>query len=117
MDFRDLDKVCPKDNFPTPFIDHILNECVRSEFFSFMDGFSRYNKIQIKPEDQQKKEFVCPLGTFSYQKMSFSLKNSGETFQCAMTFYFHDFNHIVEVYLDDLAAHSRKRVDPPLTFD
>jgi hypothetical protein len=30
MDFRDLKKSCPKDNFPTPFIDHISNECVES---------------------------------------------------------------------------------------
>jgi hypothetical protein len=52
MDFRDLNKACPKDNFPTPFIDQILDECTRSEVFSFMDGFSGYNQIQIKPEDQ-----------------------------------------------------------------
>jgi hypothetical protein len=45
MDFRDLNKACPKDNFLTPFIDHILYECVRSEGFYFMDGFSGYNQI------------------------------------------------------------------------
>jgi hypothetical protein len=49
MDFQDLNKACPKDNFPTPFIDHIINECVGSEIFSFMDGFSGYNQIQIHP--------------------------------------------------------------------
>jgi hypothetical protein len=43
--------------------------------------------------------------------MPFGLKNVGATFQCAMTFAFHDLKHIVEAYLDDLAAHSRKRVD------
>ena len=42
-DFRDLNHACPKDNFPTPFIDHILDEFLGSEVFSFMDGFSRYN--------------------------------------------------------------------------
>jgi hypothetical protein len=45
MDFRDLNKACPKDNFPMHFIDHNLDECVGSEIFSFMDGFSRYNQI------------------------------------------------------------------------
>ena len=44
-DFHYLNQACPKDNFPTPFIDQILDECVRSELFSFMDGFSRYNQI------------------------------------------------------------------------
>jgi hypothetical protein len=41
MDFHDLNKACPKDNFPTLFIDQILDECVESEVFSFMDGFFR----------------------------------------------------------------------------
>jgi hypothetical protein len=60
----DLKKACPKDNFPTPFIDQIFHECAGCEVFSFMDGFSRYNQIQIKPEDQHKKTFIHPWGTF-----------------------------------------------------
>ena len=47
-DFHVLNHACPKNNFPTPFIDQILDECARSEVFSFMDGFSSYNQIQIK---------------------------------------------------------------------
>jgi hypothetical protein len=43
--------------------------------------------------------------------MPFDLKTVGETFQRAMTFAFHDLKKIVEAYLDDLVAHSRKRVD------
>jgi hypothetical protein len=52
MNFRDLNKEYPKDNFLTPFNDHILDECAGSEIFSFMDGFSGYNQIQIHMEDQ-----------------------------------------------------------------
>jgi hypothetical protein len=100
-----------KDNFLTPFIGHILDECTGSEVFSFMDKFSGYNQIQIKPEDQHKTKFICPWGTFAYQNMPFSLKNIRETFQHAMTFTFHDLKHIVEYYLDYLASHSRKRAD------
>ena len=59
-DFHDFNHACPKDNFPTPFIDQILDECASSEVFSFMDGFSGYNQIQIKPEDQHKSTFICP---------------------------------------------------------
>ena len=65
-DFYDLNRACPKDNFPTPFIDQILDECAGSEVFSFMDGFFRYNQIQIKLEDQHKIAFICPWGTFAY---------------------------------------------------
>ena len=42
-DFHDLNWAFPKDNFPTPFINQILDECAGSEVFSFMDGFSGYN--------------------------------------------------------------------------
>jgi hypothetical protein len=69
-----------------------------------MGGFSRCNQIQINPEDQHKTNFICPWGTFAYQKMSFGLKNVGATFQRAMYFSFHDLRHIVEAYLDDLAS-------------
>jgi hypothetical protein len=113
-DFRDLNKACLKDNYPTPFIDQIIDECASCEAFSFMDGFSRYNQIQIKPEDQHKTAFICSWGTFSYRKMPFGLKNAGATFQRAMSFAFHDLKHIVEAYLDDLASCSRKRKDHPM---
>jgi hypothetical protein len=111
MEFHDMNKACPKDNFPTPFIDQILDECAGRELFYFMDGFLGYNQIQIKPKDQHKTTFICPWGTFAYRKMPFGLKNVGATFQRVMTFAFHDLKHIVEAYLDDLVAHSHKRED------
>jgi hypothetical protein len=86
MDFHDLNKTCPKDNFPTPFIDQIIDECEGCEAFSFMDGFSGYNQKQIKLEDQHKTTFICPWGTFAYHKMPFGLKNAGATFQGACLF-------------------------------
>ena len=110
-EFRDLNKACPKDNYPMPFIDQIIDACAGSEFFSFMDGFLGYNHIQIKPEDQHKIAFIFPWGTFAYKKIPFGLKNARETFQCAMNFAFHDIKHIVEPYLDDLSTHSQKRKD------
>jgi hypothetical protein len=74
MDLHDLNKACPKDNLPTSFIDQIVNERAGCEVFSFMDGFSKYNQIQIKPEDQHKTNFICPWGTFTYRKIPFGLK-------------------------------------------
>jgi hypothetical protein len=63
-----------------PFIDQIVDECVGCESFSFMDGFSRYNQIKIKSEDQHKTTFIFPWGTITYQKMCFGMKNVGPTF-------------------------------------
>jgi hypothetical protein len=64
MDFRYLKKSCTKVKFPSPFIDHIIDKCVGSKVFSFMDGFLGYNQIQIKSEDQLKTTFIFPWGKF-----------------------------------------------------
>jgi hypothetical protein len=113
IDYMDINKACPKDNFPTPFVDHIVDDCLGSEIFSLMDGFSRYNQINIVPEDQHKTSFICPSSTFAYRKLPFGLKNTGTTFQRVMSYAFHDIKHIVQPYLDDLPAHSMCRVDHP----
>jgi hypothetical protein len=113
MEFHDLNKSFPKHNFPTPFIDHIVDECVGCEVFSFIDSFSGYNQIQIKPKDHHKATFICPRGTFAYRKMHFSLKNVGANFQRAMLFAFHDLKNLVKAYLDDMELGSRKRYDHP----
>jgi hypothetical protein len=114
VDYRDINKAFPKDNFPTPFVDQIVDDCAGSEIFSLMDGFFGYNQINIAPEDQHKTAFICPWGTFAYRKLPFGLKNAGATFQRAMSYAFHDIKHIVQPYLDDLPAHSLHRVDHPM---
>jgi hypothetical protein len=111
IDYRDLNKACLKDNYPTPFIDQIIDNCVGSVIFSFMDGFFGYKQIDILPADQHKTSFICPWGTFPYRKLMFGLKNTGATFQRAMSYAFHNIKHIVEPYLDDLPSHSSSRSD------
>jgi len=106
VDYRDLNLACPKHNYPTPFIDQIIENCVESAIFSFMDGFSGYNQIEILPSDQHKTTFIYTWGTLSYRKFSFGFKNTGATFQRAMSYAFHDIKHIVDPYLDDLPTHS-----------
>ena len=106
IDYRDINRACPKDNYPTPYIDQIIDDCAGSEMFSFMDGFSGYNQINILPADQPKTTFICPWGTFAYCKLPFGLKNAGATFHRVMSYAFHDIKHIVQPYLDDLPTHS-----------
>ena len=62
----DLNLACLKDNFLTPFIDHLIDAYAGHEVLSFMDGFSCYNKIQIRKEYQYKTTFMTPWGTFTY---------------------------------------------------
>ena len=74
---------------------------------------SGYNQNEILPTDQHKMTFICPWRTFAYRKLPFGLKNAGATFQHAMSYAFHDIKYIVELYLDDLPAHSQRREDHP----
>lgn len=73
--FRDLNKACPKDYFPLPTIDMIVDLTAGHEMLSLMDGFFSYNQIKITEEDQHKIAFTTPWGTFCYQVMPFGLKN------------------------------------------
>ena len=109
IDFRDLNRACSKDNFPTPYIDQIIDYYSGSIIFSFMDGFSGYNQIDILPSDQHKTSFIFPWETFVYCKLPFGLKNAGATFQRAMSCDFHDIKQVVEHYLHDLPTHSKQR--------
>ena len=81
IDFRDLNKACPKENFPTLHIDQMFDNYAGSDIFSFMGGFSSYNQIEIFPVDQHKMTLIFPWGTFTYRKLPFVLNNAKYTFQ------------------------------------
>jgi hypothetical protein len=53
VDFRDLNKACPKDDFPIPISKNRIDSTIGYEIFSFMDGFSGYNQIKMMPEDEE----------------------------------------------------------------
>ncbi|KAA3486545.1 reverse transcriptase [Gossypium australe] len=74
MDYMDLNKVSPKDNFSLPHIDTLVDNTAGYSLFSFMDGFSGYNQIKIHPEDIDKTTFVTMWGKFCYKMMPFGLK-------------------------------------------
>ncbi|RVW87897.1 Retrovirus-related Pol polyprotein from transposon 17.6 [Vitis vinifera] len=112
VDFRDLNKASPKDDFPLPHIDLLVDGTAGHSMLSFMDGFSGYNQILMAPEDMEKTAFITEWGTYCYRVMPFGLKNAGATYQRAATTLFHDMMHRdVEVYVDDMIVKSRGRAD------
>ena len=62
IDFTDINKACPKDSFPLPRINLIMDATAGHELLSFMDVFSGYNQIIMDPNDQEKTSFVTKLG-------------------------------------------------------
>ena len=105
-----LNKASPKDDFPLPHIDILVDNTVGHALLSFMDGFSRYNQIKMAPEDMEKTSFITPWGMYCYKVMPFGFKNAGATYQCAATTLLHDLIHKeVEVYIDDMIVKSKHR--------
>ena len=80
VDFTDLNKTCPKDSYPLPRIDQLVDSTVGHKLLSFMDAFSEYNQIRMDKVDQEKTSFVTSQGLFCYKVMPFSLKNAGATY-------------------------------------
>lgn len=84
VDFIDLNRVTPKDFFPLPSIDQLVDATAGFESMNFMDAYSDYHKIQLCPRDEEKTSFITEDGTFFYTRMHFGLKNAGATYQIMM---------------------------------
>ncbi|KAL5785135.1 hypothetical protein ACOSQ2_007527 [Xanthoceras sorbifolium] len=107
IDFTDLNKACPKDSFPLPHIDMMVDATAGHELLSFMDAFSGYNQILMHPDDQEKTSFITERGIFCYKVMPFGLKNAGATYQRLVNKMFATMlGQTMEVYIDDMLVKS-----------
>ena len=84
VDFTDLNKACPKDSYPLPQVDVLVDSTAQHQLLSFMDAFFGYNQIKMDEANQEKTSFVTSQGLFYYKVMSFGLKNAGATYQRLM---------------------------------
>ncbi|RDY08227.1 Retrovirus-related Pol polyprotein from transposon 17.6, partial [Mucuna pruriens] len=107
-DYTDLNKAYPKDSYPLPSIDRLVDNVAGFTFLSFMDAYSGYNQIRMHPQDEEKTAFITDKGAFCYKVMPFGLKNAGATYQRLMDNIFKGIlGEDVEVYVDDMVARSQ----------
>ena len=107
IDFTDFNRACPKDSFPLPLIDLIVDAITGHELLSFMDAFSGYNQISMDSDDQEKTSFVTGQGTYCYRVMPFGLKNAGATYQRLVNRMFQkQIGTSMEVYIDNVLVKS-----------
>ena len=110
VDFRDLNKSCPKDDFPLPHIVVLVDNTAGSALMPFMDGFLGYNQIKMAPKDMTKTTFTTEWGIYCYTVMPFDLKNVGATYQRMATALLRDMMHNeIEVYVDDMIVKFKDR--------
>ncbi|CAL8152696.1 unnamed protein product [Prunus armeniaca] len=114
VEYKNLNATSPKDEYPMPMADMLVDKAAHNQMLSFMDGNTGYNQIMVAKEDIHKIAFMCPghIGVFEYTVMPFGLRNAGATYQRAMNSIFHDMiGHSLEVYIDDVVIKSPEKGD------
>ena len=111
VDFMDLNKACPKDSFPLPRIDQLVDSTAKHKLLMFMDAFSRYNQIKMTKEDQEKTDFITSQWLYCYNVMPFESKNAGPTYQRLVNKMFsNQIGRNIEVYVDDMLVKSKEEL-------
>ena len=112
VDYRDLNKASPKDNFLFPNIHILIDNCTKHEMQSFVYCYVGYQQILMDEEDAEKITFITPGGVYHYKVMSFGLKFSGPNYMRSMSTIFHDIIYKkIEVYVDDIIIKSHESSD------
>ena len=112
IDYTDLNKACPKDSFPLPRIDQLVEAIAKPELLSFMDAYSGHNQICMCLDDEDKMMFTTNHGLYCFKIMPFDLKNAGATCQCLVNKVFVELiGKTMEVYVDDLLVKSLCKED------
>jgi hypothetical protein len=109
LDFRNFNRATPKDEYPMPTADLLINSALGNKVISFLDGNVGYNQIFMAKEDVNKIAFHCSgfVDLFEWVVMTFGLKNAGATYQRAINLLFHDLLRVLmEVNIDDVVVKS-----------
>jgi hypothetical protein len=79
-DFTNLNKCCPKDDFPITRINQIVESAAGCDIMTLLDCFSGYHQIWLRKKDEEKTNFITPFGMYCYMRMPEGLHNIGPTF-------------------------------------
>jgi hypothetical protein len=110
--FTSLNKACPKDNFPLPRIDKIVDNAVGCEVMSLLDCFTGYHQIYMKEEDKASTSFITPFGTYCFIRMLEGLKNAGSTFSRLTKMVLESqVGRNIFTYVDDIVVASKNKED------
>jgi hypothetical protein len=112
IDFTSLNKACPKDNFPLPWIDKIVDSATGCEVMSLLEFFSGYHQIYMKEEDKASTSFITPFGTYCFIRMPEGLKNIGSTFsRLTKRVLEGQVGRNIFTYVDDIVIASKNKED------
>ena len=110
IDYIDLKKACLKDNYPFLQIDQRVNATSSHELLTFVDAFSKYNKIRLALQDKKYTSFITNQGIYYYRVMPLGFKNM----QMVNKIFKHQIERDIEVYVDVMIVKS-KTIDSHFT--
>jgi hypothetical protein len=109
IDYTSLNKACPKDPYPLPRIDQIVDSTSGCDLLSFLDAYSGFHQIQMSREDRKHTAFVTVDGLYRYVVMPYGLKNALPTFVRLMSKTFGDLiRDRVEIYVNDIMVKTKR---------
>jgi hypothetical protein len=108
VDYAGLNKACPKDPFPLPRIDQVVDSTAECETICFLDAYSGYHQIVMCIANQLSTSFITPFGAYCHKTMPFGLKNVGATYQrCIRRVFGYLIGCIIEAYIDNIVFKSK----------
>nr|KYP66175.1 Transposon Ty3-I Gag-Pol polyprotein [Cajanus cajan]KYP66177.1 Transposon Ty3-I Gag-Pol polyprotein [Cajanus cajan] len=111
-DYTNLNKACPKDAYPLPYKDRLVDGASGNSVFSFLDAYSGYNQIKMHPADEEKTAFITENTNYCYKVTPFGLKNARATYQRLMDKVFQDqIGRNIEICVDDMVVKSNSLVE------
>ncbi|GJV16956.1 reverse transcriptase domain-containing protein [Tanacetum coccineum] len=112
IDFKYLNKACPKDLYPLPEIDWKIKSLMGFKYKCFLDAYKGYHQIQMAKKDEEKTTFHTDEGVFCYTKMPFRLKNARATYQRLVdTIFEGQMGRNLEAYVDDMVIKSKTELE------
>jgi hypothetical protein len=112
IDFTELNKACPKDPYPLPRIDVIIDQAAGCDMLSLLDCFSGYHQVWMRREDEAKTGFTTPFGIFCFVRMPEGLRNAGSTFNRMMKLILgSQLGRNASAYVDDIIIMSEREKD------
>ncbi|GKU99640.1 hypothetical protein SLEP1_g12455 [Rubroshorea leprosula] len=109
IDYTNLNHACPKDCYPMPNIDKLVEAASGNKRLSLLDAYSGYHQVPMAPEDEEKTSFYADDEIYCYVMMPFGLKNASTTYQKMVTIVFRaQIGRNLEVYVDDIVVKSLK---------
>nr|XP_018680247.1 PREDICTED: uncharacterized protein LOC108952553 [Musa acuminata subsp. malaccensis] len=108
VDYTDLNRACPKNCYPLPMIDQLVDATSGHDLLTFIDAFLGYNQIRMAPRDQEHTTFITDRGVYCHKVVPFGLENATATYQRMVNEMFkQQLRKNMEVYVDNMIIKSK----------